>query len=71
MVYISGGGSIDDDNNYLEKPSEALQINGTISEVQSSRKELAERELQMPNGNKEGITRVIHFQESVHVDIPK
>ncbi|EFO22307.2 hypothetical protein LOAG_06182 [Loa loa] len=68
---LTSGDTTDEDNNCLEKPEEILQTNGAASQVLPGPKELTEKKVQMSNGNKDGFTRVIHFRESVHLDIPK
>lgn len=67
MIRISGSGSIDRDDNCSRKPEETLPVNDTASNW----KELTEKEVQTASGNTDGFTRIIHFHESVHVDIPK
>ncbi|VBB33022.1 unnamed protein product, partial [Acanthocheilonema viteae] len=68
---IKCGGSVHQDDNCLGKPEETPQVNDcTSSQMQPNWKELVEREFQPPNGKKDGFSRIIHFDESVHVDIP-
>ncbi|CAG9533140.1 unnamed protein product [Cercopithifilaria johnstoni] len=68
---IKCGGSIDQDDHCFGRSEEAQPINDAASSpMQPNRIELAERKLQTSNGNKDIFTRVIHFRESVHVDIP-
>uniref|UniRef100_A0A0R3S4V0 Uncharacterized protein n=1 Tax=Elaeophora elaphi TaxID=1147741 RepID=A0A0R3S4V0_9BILA len=63
---FTSGESIDHDDNRLGKHGGTLPINSRTSQMQTGRKKLAERELQILNGNKDGFTRVIHFHQSVH-----
>lgn len=70
-VTISGDQSIDRENNCLEKQHETQQAHDTTSQVEINRKELTGKKLQKSDGNNEECARIIHFHESVHVDIPK
>ncbi|VDM07407.1 unnamed protein product [Wuchereria bancrofti] len=65
-------GSIDEDNNCLEKCDKMPKMNDATSQMLSNRKKLAEKKFQIFNGNKKAsFIRVIHFEESVRVYIPK
>ncbi|VDP17025.1 unnamed protein product [Onchocerca flexuosa] len=64
---LTNVGSANKDDKHLGKFEQALSINGTTSQMQSNRKKSAKEE---QSGDQEGFTRVIHFREAVHVDLP-